>query len=490
MNIYENLVVETRFFKGYNLTDKNVSEKNVSKELVMFIGRQKEVKIIEDFAVSSNHALLVYGKRRVGKTTLINHALNKKKNYICYECLKDTLEENLKAFINVCSSKGISIPAYLNPNTFIDLFQYFNTLDERFYIVIDEYPYLKEFNDSKTIDSHFQTIIDNYLSNINLVISGSQVKMMETVLQEGNPLFGRFASIIKLRELDYLEAKEFYPQYSVYDSVIMRSVFGGSPFVNQAIDDSLSYEENIINTLLDENSMIFQYADKTLITDVSSELQARRILSYLANGKRKYKEIEDKLDTKKTGIINRALDSLLELELVRKVQPINKKTDKKKGFYEISDNVLRFYYTYIYQNKSIIQDIGTFNFYNNYIKDTLISFVSLRFEDQVKEYYSLLSRKGIRKDIKEIGTYYYDDIINQTNGQFDVVLNCNDGYEVCEVKFYKDPLTTDIINKEINKINEIKELLVKHISFVSVNGFVENQLPYKQIDGESMYKLV
>jgi len=452
----------------------------------MFVGRQKEIQIIEEFADKRSQALLVYGKRRVGKTTLINHALNNKKNFICFECLKDTLEENVKSFVNLCGSKGIAIPEYVSRDSFVSLFQYLNTLDSRFYIVIDEYPYLKELNDSQTIDSHFQSIIDNYLSNINLIVSGSQVRMMETVLKEGNPLFGRFNKIIKLRELNYIEAKEFYPSYSIYDSIIMRSIFGGSPFVNQEIDDSLNYEDNIIHTLLDENSMIYQYADKVLLTDVSGELQARRILSYLGNGRKKYKEIQDKLDNKNTGIINRALDSLVELELVRKVQPINKKTDKKKGYYEISDNVLRFYYTYIYQNKNIIQDIGTRNFYNNYIKDTLISFVSLRFEDQVKEYYSLLSRNNIRNDIKEIGTYYYDDPISQTNGQFDVVINCNDGYEICEVKYYKDPLSIDLINHEVDQISKIK---VERISLVNVNGFTKNDLPYKQIDGEAIYNL-
>ena len=88
-----------------------------------------------------------------------------------------------------------------------------------------------------------------------------------------------------------------------------------------------------------------------------------------------------------------------------------------------------------------------------------------------------------------LGTYYYDDVVNQTNGQFDVVINCNDGYEVCEVKYYKEPLTTDIINREIDKINKIKELNVKRISFVNVNGFVQNNSPYKQITGEDIYKL-
>ena len=267
----------------------------------------------------------------------------------------------------------------------------------------------------------------------------------------------------------------------------MRSVFGGSPFVNQYIDPSLSYEQNIINTILDENSAVYQYADKVLITDVSSELQARRILSYLGNTKRKYKEIEDKLDTKKSGIINRALESLVELELVRKVQPINDKNNKRKGYYEISDNLLRFYYTYVYQNKSIINDIGSVNYFNNYIKDTLLTFVSLRFEDQVKEYFSIMSNKGMRNDILEIGTYYFDDKENKTNGQFDIALKVKDGYEIYDAKFYKEPIKPSVMKKELDDIELIKEIVVTKIGFVSVNGFVSNNLPYEQISGKDLY---
>lgn len=455
----------------------------------MFIGREKEVKVIEETFKSPKKAIAIYGKRRVGKTTLIDNVLKSKDNYLYFECLKDTIEANLNTFIKVCLNKGIDIPLYITFSSFVDVFHYLDSLNKRLYVVIDEYPYLKELNESSKIDSHFQTIIDNYINNIDLVISGSQIKMMESVLKEGNPLFGRFNKVMRLRELSYIEAREFYNTYSIYDSVIMRSVFGGSPFVNQYIDPSLSYEQNIINTILDENSAVYQYADKVLITDVSSELQARRILSYLGNTKRKYKEIEDKLDTKKSGIINRALDSLVELELVRKVQPINDKNNRRKGYYEISDNLLRFYYTYVYQNKSIINDIGAVNYYNNYIKDTILTFVSLRFEDQVKEYFSIMSNKGMRNDILEIGTYYFDDKDNQTNGQFDIALKVKDGYEIYDAKFYKEPIKPSVMKKELDDIERIKEITVTKIGFVSVNGFVNNNLTYKQISGNDLYSL-
>ena len=453
----------------------------------MFIGRNKEVQTIQETFKYPSRAIALYGKRRVGKTTLVNYVLKDNQNYIYFECIKDTLEININYFIRTCINKGIAIPSYVKFDNFIDVFSYFDSLNQRYYIVIDEYPYLKEMNDSQLIDSHFQNIIDNHLKNINLIISGSQIKMMESLLHEGNALYGRFYKTIELKELNYIETKNFYSTYSIYDSVVMRSIFGGSPFVNENIDSSKSYEENIIDTFLDENSSIYNYADNILLTDVSNELQARRILSYLANSKKKYKEIVDKLDSKNTGLINRSLESLLDLNLVRKVYPINKIGDKKKSYYEISDNVLRFFYTYIYNNKSIINDIGSYNFYHNYIKDSLVTFVSLRFEDQAKEYFSLLSKKGIRNDIKNIGTYYYDDKENATNGQFDVVLETKKGYEIYNVKFYKEPLKVSVMNKEVSEVNMIKELKVSKNGFINVNGFEDNSLPYTQISGEQLY---
>lgn len=455
----------------------------------MFVGRNKEIQIIQECLKKPSQAIALYGKRRVGKTTLVNHVLKNTTNYIYFECIKDSLESNINSFVKVCETKNINLPAYVRFDSFIDVFSYLNSLNERFYIVIDEYPYLKEFNDSNLVDSHFQTIIDNHLTNINLIISGSQIKMMENLLNEGNALFGRFNKVIELKELNYIEARSFYSNYSIYDSVIMRSIFGGSPFVNRCIDPSKSYEENIVGTYLDDNSSIYNYANNVLLTDVSNELQARRILSFLGNAKRKYKEIVDRLDTKNSGIINRALESLVELHLVRKVFPINKRDDKKKSYYEISDNVLRFYYTYVYSNKSIINDIGSYNFYHNYIKDSLITFVSLRFEEQVKEYFSLLSKNGLRNDILNIGTYYYDDKENATNGQFDVVLETKKGYEVYDAKFYKDPLKTNIMNKEANEVNKIKGIAINKMGFININGFEKNNLPYIEISGEELYSL-
>ena len=102
-------------------------------------------------------------------------------------------------------------------------------------VVIDEYSYLSSLADTETVDSVFQNIIDQKISNIYLVLSVSQVSVMKNLLQKGNALYGRFQLILHLRELDYKDAALFYPSLSPYEKIVFHSVFGGSPFILQEL---------------------------------------------------------------------------------------------------------------------------------------------------------------------------------------------------------------------------------------------------------------
>jgi AAA+ ATPase superfamily predicted ATPase len=110
--------------------------------------------------------------------------------------------------------------------------------------------------------------------------------MMKDLLKEKNALYGRFSHIIKLGELNYLDASEFYPELSVYDKVGFYSVFGGSPFVNEFIDNKKSLKENIISTILNLSHSVYNYADNLLVSDFSNVSGAERIFSALKNGKK------------------------------------------------------------------------------------------------------------------------------------------------------------------------------------------------------------
>lgn len=453
----------------------------------MFYSRIKELQQLEEFFKKSNQALAIYGKRRVGKTALILNVDKQNKTFVYYECLKDTLDMNVVLFIDQCKKMGINFPKYFVAKSFIDVFEYLDSLDKDIIVAIDEYPYLKSFADSNSIDSAFQYIIDNHINHINLIISGSEIKMMEQIINEKNPLYGRFSSTILLEELNYIDASNFYPNKTVYEKIAFYSVFGGSPFINKFIDRNKSLKENIISTYLSIGSAVYNYADSILISDVVNELNAKRILSYISNGKKRHKDIISSLDINKTGLLSKSLNSLLELKLLKKREPINKLGDAKKAHYEICDNVLRFYYTYVFKNTNQLEILGPDAFYDEYIEPTLVNFISFRFEEQCRVYFSLLIQKGNLKNVKNIGTYYYDDKENQTNGEFDVVIETNDGFDIYEAKYLKEPLLVKSMTIEKNQIDKINDLKINKIGFISANGFEDKPKDYICIDGNDLY---
>ena len=458
----------------------------------MFVGREKELKILKEEMAKKSSSVLIYGKRKIGKTTLIKEAYKQQseKPYIYFECIKDIEERNIEELMKLLKkmnimSEFISLPT----KSFLDLFRFLDSLNKDMIVVIDEYPYLKECTKSNTIDSVFQNIIDNNISNINLVISGSHIGMMRDLIEEKNALFGRFDKIIELKELSYLEASAFYQNKSNYEKAAFFAIFGGSPFVNEQINPNLSIKDNVVKNLLDKNSALYNYASSLLISDLSNQIQANRILSMLGNGRKSYKELEEILDKNKTGLLSKQLKPLLDIELIKKVAPINKLNDVKKAKYEINDNLLRFYFKYILPNQYLLdyKDIGML--YDEEIAPTLTTYISYRFEDLCREFLWNYVNQNKIKNVVDIGRYYYDDPINKTNGEFDLaILNKDGSVQIIEAKYLTNKVTNQIIQKEIKQINSIKEFDVDKVGFISINGYknISESIDY-MFSGEDIY---
>ena len=453
----------------------------------MFVGRGEELRQLQDALREDRSATLVFGKRRVGKTTLIKQALlNQEKTVIYYECLKGTVQDNVDAFTQVLTNEKI-LPFSTSFHGFRDIFSYLNTLQKRFIIVIDEYPYLKSMTPGEVVDSEFQSIIDNQLDNINLVLSGSQIGIMKEMLEEGNALYGRFGTVIRLRELSYREAAAFYPTKAAYDKIAFFSVFGGSPFVLEQLRESESLKNNIIHTILAESNPVYLYAAHLLLSDYANSINAERILAALGNGKKRYSELEDRLSANKTGNLAKQLKSLISMEILQKNAPINKIGDTKKSSYEINDNLMRFFFTYVYRNQSALQMLGPEAFYEEYIAPTITTFISRRFEGLCRDFFSYLAKAGRLPGIRNIGSYYYDDPATRTNGEFDVALDFGERYTLFEAKYYKAPMTLDEIHREIGQIRAIRELSVTEIGFIAASGFAEKEEGCTYYSAEDLY---
>ena len=454
----------------------------------MFIGRKKEkAQLNEQFKSPQKTVVLVYGKRRIGKSTLIQEAGKEfEGTVINHLCVKSSFEGNLEL---LCRSIMLSLdlPQTLTFATLFDLFDFLKKQDKRILLILDEYQYFKESKKDREVDSMMQAIIDFLPANIKLVFCGSYISIMKELLEEENPLFGRFTLVLKLEEFNYLEAAQFAPALSVREKIKFYSVFGGSPYVLSNLNYEKTPEENIKNLLLNENSLLRTYIENVMIKEIQKAYDIR-ILQITGNGKKRFKEIASHLGLSETSLLDKQLKNLLAMETITKTFPINKKNDKKKVFYEIKDNLMRFYFSFIFANQTLISKFGTGGFFEKYVKPGLDTFISLRFENIVNQYFMLQAQKGKLQETEDFGTYWYDNKEAGTNGQFDCVLKEKDGYAFYEAKFFKNPMTEHQCKKEEEQIKQIPEITPKRVGFVCSAGFDFSGKKYDLISGEDLYR--
>lgn len=462
---------------------------------MVFFGRVEELKEIK-YALSKLNfeGILIYGRRRVGKTELINEAIqNYRGPIIRYECKKTTNYQNLIQLSKVVLSEfGNLINDYVF-NSYDDLFDYVfkKSCESEFTFIIDEFSFLLQSNDA--IDSSLAIAIDKYKrkSKMKLIISGSYVQILKEMISANAHLYGRFTHIISLKPMDYLTSSMFYPNYSNEDKVKMYSVFGGIPYFNSLIDSSLSAEENIINLIVKKDSILEHEINEVILNETNKINEMNLIIETIVKGTTKFSDILSVLSKDKIRI-EYYLSRLIEMEIIEKKSPINDKNNKKKTFYVFKDNLMRFYYRYIFQNYNMRNVMNPKDFYSIKIKGDFESiYIPKIFENISEQYLILANKKGLIHPVfYDIGTYYFNDAKNKRNIQLDIVTEDENGYVSYECKYTNEPIGNKVINEEKQQTIELGMNIYK-LGFISKRGFVENidLSQYNCVCLDDIYKL-
>ena len=455
----------------------------------MFIGREKEYAQLtaELCSWKRRTAVLIYGKRRVGKSTLIREAAKSFDGVVInHLCVTSTFEGNLE-LIYKSVSEGLELPN-IRFDSLFDMMDYLKTLDKKILIILDEYPYLKQTKKKYEVDSYMQAVIDRLPENVKLILCGSYITVMKELLDVGDPLFGRFSLIQHIHDFDYYDAAKFYPDLSVREKAAYYAVFGGSPYVLENLDTDLSLKDNISRLLLPETGLIRSHIENVMLREIQKTYDVR-ILEALGNGKKKYTEIRDKVSVNETGLLDKQLKILLDMESIQKSSPINKKDDKKKQFYEITDNLMRFYFTFIFGKAGTIARIGEEQYFSRNIDTVLDQFISRRLEGIALQYFHRKALLGKYPDIDDFGSYWYDDPETKTNGEFDCVIrHGGEKYDFYECKYFDRPMTLEECEEEKARLERIRGIDVSGIGFVCTGGFAfDDDKGFILIDGEKLY---
>ena len=421
-----------------------------------FIGRKQEKRMI--FNVFNRELLdvvLVYGRRRVGKSELIkNCVLETDIKSLYFEC-KQTTEMNNVESLSYLISSMYNYPK-LSFSSFEEVLRYLfeQSKNEKMILVLDEYSYLKDV--VKGIDSILQSLIDEYkdVSSLKLILCGSYVDIMKSLVYVHNPLYGRITQTIDLKPMDYYESSLFYPEFSNEDKVKLYSVFGGIPYYNRLIDSNKTVKQNIIDLIASPGARLELEVSMYLKTEISKIVNANEVFETMAKGISKFSDILSKSHVSSAPTLVDVLDKLIKMNVVIKESPINDENNKKKSGYYICDNLSLFYYKYLFRYSSQLSIMDSEVFYDRYIKEDFeTQHVPYVFENICKQYLIRLNKLGLNDEIfYKIGKYYYDDPKTKTNGEFDVVTLDSHGYIFYEAKYKNHKINNELIKKEIEQV--------------------------------------
>ena len=439
-----------------------------------FIGRENELEKLErEIGQDGFSAILIYGRRRIGKSELVKKALSETDvKSIYYEC-KQVAEESNAAGLGKIISETFSLPALGYP-TMESMLDYLFQLSEKrsMVLVLDEYPYLRE--NTAGMDSILQALIDRYResSHMTLILLGSYVDVMKSILEKENPLYGRIDLTIDLKQMDYYDAAKFYPTFFDEDKVRLYSVFGGVPYYNRLIRKDRSVQENIIELIASDDARLQNEVEGYIRSEISKMVNANEVFTALASGFSKFSDILSQSHVSSGPRLIDILTKLIRMDVVEKTAPINDENNKKKAGYHISDNLSLFYYRYIFGHSSQMKIMDAETFYRKYIaEDFETKFVPNRFELIAKQFLIRENKSGnIEPVFERIGKYYYDDPKTRTNGEFDIVTEDEKGYVFYEVKFRKNPVSEKMIREEIAQV-EATGLSCYRYVFISRSGF-------------------
>lgn len=420
----------------------------------MFIGRKRELNDLKQRYENGKFEFAVmYGRRRVGKTTLINEFV-KDKEVIFYTGIEGNEKENLE---------GLSKSIYSLSQDFADTSSSFASFQEaletafkiaekrRIVFVIDEYPYIA--GSYKALSSILQILIDRNknTSKMFLILCGSSLSFMENqVLGYKSPLFGRRTCQYKIIPFDFFEIKDYYNKFSSTDLAAIYGITGGIPLYMSLMNDNLSVEENIKANFLVPNAYLFEEPTNLIKQECRDPAQYNSIIKAIATGSSRMSEICSKtgLDT---GLTTSYLHKLMSLGIVKKEMPFG--TDSsRKTIYALEDSMFRFWYRFIPDNLATINRGLTDVVYKK-IDPQITSFMGGVFEEICKQYLWELNRQGKAAiTFTDLGRWWGNDPKNKCEIEIDIIGIADDKTALfCECKWTNENVDTGVLDTLVER---------------------------------------
>ena len=359
----------------------------------MFIGRQEELKFLEErYATNMGQLIVLYGRRRVGKTETLRKFCEGKP-HVFYSCVECPDEQQLVSYSSRILQTGLPASKYIS--SFSDWEQALESVTEfpqegKKLLVIDEFPYMVHGN--RSIPSILQKLWDTKLKNKNIMIilCGSALSFIEKeILAEKNPLYGRATGILKMNEMSFFDAIQFVPQYDATDKIATYAILGGIPHYLKQFDDSLTLAENIQRNILTRGSILYSEVEFLLRQELRETSTYNAIIEAIALGNTKLNGIFQKTQIDKNKL-SAYLKNLIDLGILCREFSVDagvkEYANVQRGLYQVTDKFFRFWYAFVFPNLSELEAGDQEGVWSYIVKPELDNYVSYVFEEVCREY--------------------------------------------------------------------------------------------------------
>ena len=440
----------------------------------MFIGREKELNALEKLYQSGKFEFVViYGRRRVGKTALINHFIDDKKS-IYFMGVESNAKQNLenlsKSILEF--SSGIQTETYF-PSYQAALEYVFQLAErERVVLAIDEYPYVARA--SKSLASTFQLLIDKYkdTSKLMLILCGSSMSYMEDhVLAYKAPLYGRRTAQMKIMPFDFEETCAYFTNLSDEDKALIYGIVGGTPQYLLQMSDTLSVEENIKNTYLNPMSFLYEEPVNLLKQEVREPAIYNAIITAIATGHSRMSEISTKVG-EDTNVVSGYIKNLISLGIIKRETPYGEKASKK-SIYSIEDNMFYFWYRFVLDNNSVIVR-GAADLVYKRIEAQLSDYMGRVFEEICTQYlWKLLLLGKMPIEFVSLGRWWGNDPRQKCQTEIDIMGEQDSNSAIfAECKWRNENVDLDVLETLIGR-SRLFHYTNVHYYLFSKTGFTK-----------------
>jgi len=409
-----------------------------------FLGRERELTHLhERYRSESAEFIVLYGRRRIGKSELIDQFLHTTAG-IHLIAREESKNLQLRKF-----SRDLGAyfqDPFLQKNGFSDWDSFFEYLIQhagsRIVIAIDEFPYL--IKEDPSLPSMLQEYWDTRLKNtrIFLILSGSSISMMESATMEyGSPLFGRRTGQILLQPLRFVHVLDYLGEMK--KAVEFYAVFGGTPAYLMAADPDRDIQENIEEKVMREDSFLFRDVEFVLRTELVEPRYYFSILFSLAQGNHSIGLVCNDTGLSKS-IVNKYLSILIDLKLVYRRIPVTEGYKSRKGLYFLSDNLFDFWFSFVNPNLDALERGNARLIADHYVRPHFARYVGKHVEGMVMDLFDHFNRRALLPFVfARIGSWWH------RGEEIDIVCLAEDPHHIlfCECKWQDDVDAAEIFSE-------------------------------------------